>query len=167
MDRRAYVRAGALVGLGGLSALAGCSAAEAQTPAAPSATAEPTLASEPDYGDWFRGVSNHDATVDRRGRSTVTVAVGAPANMGAFGFDPAAVAVSPGATVVWTWTGKGGAHNVVAEDGSFDSGPLVDVPGHTFGHRFDDPGITHYVCAPHRAMGMRGAVVVLEGPAPG
>lgn len=157
MYRRDYLHA---LGLGGLAALAGCSAAGASTP---EDNAELTLTAEPDYGDWFKGVSNYDATVDRRGESMVVVEVGSPGNMGAFSFGPAAVAVSPGATVVWEWTGKGGGHNVVADDGSFTSGGLVDTAGHTYERWFDAPGVFRYVCEPHRTMGMRGAVVVLAG----
>lgn len=157
MYRRDYLHA---LGLGGLAALAGCTAAGASSP---EHDADPTLPTEPDYGDWFTGVSNYHATVDRRFESTVVVEVGAPGNMGAFGFGPAAVAVSPVATVVWEWTGKGGGHNVVADDGLFTSGGLVDAAGHTYELRFDAPGVFRYVCEPHRTMGMRGAVVVLAG----
>ena len=160
MYRRDYLYAAGLVGLGGVVSLAGCSAAGSPSPGP---AAEPTLPTEPDYGDWFGGVSNFHGTVDRRGEDAVAVDVGAPANMGAFGFGPAAVAVSPGTTVVWEWTGEGGGHNVVAEDGSFSSGALVDGAGHTFTYRFDEPGVHRYVCEPHRTMGMRGAIVVLAG----
>ena len=159
MRRRGFLGAAGAVGL---AAVAGCAATQARS----SGEAEQaTLATEPAYGDWFRGVSNYEGTIDRRGLATVTVGVGTPGNMGAFGFGPAAVAVSPGATVVWEWTGRGGGHNVVAEDGSFTSGGLVDAAGHTFAHRFDRPGPHRYVCEPHRAMGMRAAVLV-AGDAP-
>jgi halocyanin-like protein len=67
--------------------------------------------------------------------------------------------VSPGTTVVWTWTGAGGSHNVVAEDGSFES-DLVVAEGHAFSHTFEEPGTVRYVCTPHRALGMKGVVVV-------
>lgn len=163
MDRRDYVRAAGLLGIGGLMALSGCSASGARTSGSRSGEAGAALEPEPDYGDWFEGVSNYDVTVDRRGEDSVTVRVGAPGNMGAFGFGPAAMAVSPGTTVVWEWTGRGGGHNVVADDGSFSSGALVDAASHTYVHRLDDPGVHRYVCEPHRAMGMHGAVVVLAG----
>ena len=161
VHRRDVLRAAALATVGGLSALAGCSAAGASTPVG----VEPTLLTEPAYGDWFDGVSNYAGTVDRRDESTVTVDVGARGNLGAFGFGPAAVAVSPGTTVVWRWTGRGGGHNVVADDGTYDSGPLVDEAGHSYERRFDAPGVSRYVCEPHRAMGMRGAVAVLADDA--
>jgi halocyanin-like protein len=119
-------------------------------------------AADPEYGDWFDGVSNFDGTVDETGRSRVTVEVGATANGGAFGFGPAAVQVSPGTTVVWEWNGKGGVHNVVAEDGSFES-EMVGDAGHTFEQTFDEPGTYTYYCAPHEGMGMKGAVHVAAG----
>jgi halocyanin-like protein len=139
--------------------LAGCttSAAPADDPLG--------LAVEPDYGDWFDGVGNYDGTVDLRGQDRVTVRVGVDANMGAFGFGPAAIAVSPGTTVVWEWTGRGGDHNVVAENGAFDSVDLVRTEGHTFAYTFDEPGVYAYVCDPHAGLGMRGAVVVAVGEA--
>jgi halocyanin-like protein len=111
-----------------------------------------------DLTDWFADTSNATEVVDRRGRDEVTVTVGADANDGARGFGPAAVRVDPGTTVVWEWTGKGGAHNVVARDGSFES-DLVTEAGHTFEWTPESAGVTTYYCAPHEAMGMKGAVV--------
>ena len=110
---------------------------------------------------WFDGVSNYEGVVDRTGRSEVTVKVGAAGNSGNFAFGPAAVRVDPGTTVVWQWTGKGGSHNVVADDGSFES-QLSGTTGHTFEQIFDEEGVAKYYCTPHEAMGMKGAVVVGE-----
>jgi halocyanin-like protein len=119
-----------------------------------------TAAAQPgtDLTDWFGKTSNATGVVDKRGQSTVTVTVGADANDGAWGFGPAAVRVDPGATVRWEWNGKGGAHNVVATDGAFES-KLTQEKGHTFGWTPEEAGVTKYYCAPHKAMGMRGAVV--------
>jgi hypothetical protein len=50
-------------------------------------------------------------------------------------------------------------HNVVGQDGSFES-ELTDEEGHTFSHTFEEAGVYRYVCGPHEAMGMKGAVVV-------
>jgi halocyanin-like protein len=111
------------------------------------------------FGGWFDGVSNYDGVQDETGNSEVTIAVGAAGNDGNFAFDPAAVRVDPGTTVVWEWTGKGGSHNVAAEDGAFQS-EIVGDQGHTFEQTFDGDGITKYACTPHEAMGMKGAVVV-------
>jgi halocyanin-like protein len=118
---------------------------------------------EPDYGDWFSDVSNYDGTVDRTGQDTVEITVGASGNNGNFAYGPAAVRVSPGTKVVWTWNGKGGAHNVVAEDGTFDSGSAVADSGTTFEYTFESEGVYKYACTPHKALGMKGAVVVGGG----
>lgn len=108
---------------------------------------------------WFSNVDNYGGVIDRTGRRTVTVDVGAPGNGGAFAFDPPAVRVSRGTTVTWEWTGDGGSHDVVAVDGSFES-PLHSAAGATFTHTFDDAGTYRYYCTPHRPLGMKGAVVV-------
>ncbi|WP_276270789.1 halocyanin domain-containing protein [Haloarcula litorea] len=123
-----------------------------------------TAQSEPDYGGWFENVSNYDGTVDRRGQDTVEITVGAQGNNGAFAFSPAAVMVSPGTEVVWTWTGEGGGHNVVSEgDGPLDSGSPVSEADTTYSHTFESEGIYKYVCTPHESLGMKGAVVVRPG----
>ncbi len=108
---------------------------------------------------WFSNTSNYDGVVDETGSSSVTVKVGTEANGGAFGYGPAAVRVDPGTTVTWEWTGNGGSHNVVADSGAFES-ELVGDAGHTFEHTFEESGVFKYACTPHKAMGMKGAVVV-------
>ncbi|MFC7137914.1 halocyanin domain-containing protein [Halobaculum litoreum] len=109
--------------------------------------------------EWFSNTGNYDGVVDETGSGSVTVTVGSEANGGAFGFGPAAVRVDPGTTVTWEWTGKGGSHNVVADGGAFES-ELVGESGHTFEHTFEEAGVYRYYCTPHKAMGMKGAVVV-------
>lgn len=126
------------------------------------ADADAETGDEPDYGDWFNNVGNYEKTVDRTGEDEVTVAVGAPGNDGALAFDPPAVRVDPGTTVVWEWTGDGGHHNVAAEDGSFES-ELTDEAGFTFERTMTEAGVRKYACTPHTNMGMRGAVVVGDG----
>jgi halocyanin-like protein len=126
-----------------------------------------TAAAQSTFGGWLDDVSNYNGVVDETGNSEVQVIVGAAANGGNLGFGPAAIRVSPGTTVVWRWNGKGGAHNVVAEDGSFES-QLVGDQGHTFRHTFEEPGTTKYYCSPHQSLGMKGVVVVQgEGGAGG
>ncbi|MFB6233556.1 MAG: halocyanin domain-containing protein [Haloarculaceae archaeon] len=120
----------------------------------------PVTAQESPYGGWFDDTDNYAGTVDGTGRESVTVAVGA----GETGlvFEPAAIAVDPETTVVWEWTGSGGGHNVVAENGAFES-DTVSEAGHTFEHTFADDAdgdIVRYVCEPHRTLGMVGAVAV-------
>ncbi|MFD1633244.1 halocyanin domain-containing protein [Haloplanus ruber] len=185
-ERRRFVRAlGAAVGL----ALAGCSGGDTEanststatgtatdTPA-PTGTPSPTAttaatdtptptekgsATEGESGidDYLSGTSNYDGTVvDRTGRDEVTVAVGAEGNGGGFAFDPAAVRVDPGTTVVWEWTGSGGLHNIVAATGDFDSGEPVSGGAATFEYTVPEAGTWRYYCTPHRALGMKGVLV--------
>jgi len=105
-------------------------------------------------------VGNFDGSLeDATGQSEVTVDVGVEANGGNFGFGPAAIRIDAGTTVVWEWTGKGNSHNVAAEDGSFES-ELTDEEGFTFEQTFDESGVVRYNCTPHKAVGMKGALVV-------
>lgn len=124
-----------------------------------SATGGAFAQAEP-YDGYLSDASNFDGTtVDRRGESEVTVAVGAQGNNGAFAFAPPAVQVDPGTTVVWEWTGEGGQHNVVSEDGTFESA-LAGEAGHTYEYTFEEGGVFTYFCQPHKGLGMKGAVVV-------
>jgi nitrite reductase (NO-forming) len=111
------------------------------------------------FDGWMADVDNYDGVVDATGTDRVTVSVGAPGNGGAFGFDPAAVEISTGTTVVWEWTGEGGMHDVSHDGGTFAS-ELTDEAGHTFEHPFDDTGTFKYACTPHEPLGMKGVVVV-------
>jgi len=121
--------------------------------------AAPASAQSTDLSEWFSNVSNVDGVTDRTGEDEVTVEVGVQANNGAFGFGPAAVRVDPGTKVVWEWTGEGTPHNVVAEDGSYES-EMISEAGATFKHTFESDGVSKYACVPHKSMGMKGAVVV-------
>jgi len=112
-----------------------------------------------DLTTWFANVSNFDGIVDERGTARVTVAVGAEGNGGGFAFGPPAIRIDPGTTVVWEWTGAGGSHDVAAEDGAYGS-PMQGNQGDTFEHTFDAEGVSPYACTPHKAMGMKGAVIV-------
>jgi halocyanin-like protein len=114
------------------------------------------LSEEPDYGGWLEDANGYDETVDATGSDEVTVEVGAGDGLS---FGPAAVAVSAGTTVVWEWTGEGGGHNVAAESGAFESETSQEA-GFTFEYTFEETGIHKYVCTPHEAVGMKGAVVV-------
>ncbi|WP_225335576.1 halocyanin domain-containing protein [Halomicrobium urmianum] len=138
--RRTVLRAGA-------GAVAGGAALSAPS----SATAQQS------FDGWFDDVGNYDGVVDETGSDEVTIEVGAEANGGSYGFGPAAVRVDPGTTVTWEWVA--GSHNVVDEAGNFES-ELTDEAGFTFSQTFDEAGVVKYACTPHRAMGMKGAVVV-------
>ena len=100
---------------------------------------------------------------DTTGESEVTVDVGVGSK--GYAFDPAAVRISSGTTVTWEWTGEGGGHNVASVEGSeseFTSGERVDEEGHTYEQSFDSAGSQLYVCEPHTAQGMKGAIEVVE-----
>jgi halocyanin-like protein len=150
MNRREFLRtAGGTAGAGAVAASAGpAAAAEGGGGGGP-----------PDFGGYLDGANNYGGSVvDARGQSEVTVEVGAGSTGLAFG--PAAVHVDNGATVTWEWTGNGGAHNVVADGGAFESGSPVGDSGATFEYAFEEDGIYNYYCSPHQTAGMLGSVVV-------
>jgi len=182
-SRRQFLRLGSIAAVG---LVAGCSSGsdsgadgetttgngDGSTPAMTDTTTTTTTTTETvepasgggeyDFGGWLDDTGNYDGTVaDMRGKGTVGVEVGASANGGAFGFAPPALQVDPGTEITWEWTGNGSAHNVVAESGGdFRSGDPVAEAGHTYSQSFEETGIVTYFCNPHRAMGMKGAVVV-------
>jgi len=144
-SRRGFLRATATG-----AAAAGLSASATGTAAAQDSTK---------FGGYLEEANNYDGTVvDETGQSEVTVEVGAASTGLAFG--PAAVKVDPGTKIIWEWTGEGGSHNVVAEDGSFESGSAVSQAGTTFEQTFDEEGVVKYYCEPHKISGMKGVVVV-------
>ncbi|ERH01877.1 MAG: halocyanin domain protein [Halonotius sp. J07HN6] len=110
------------------------------------------------YDGYLRGANNFEAVADRTDASTVTVAVGANSGLS---FAPAAVKISPETTVVWEWTGRGGQHNIVAGDGSFESEYYLKE-GSSFSHTFESPGVYKYHCTPHQTQGMLGVIEVVE-----
>ncbi|MFB6205836.1 MAG: halocyanin domain-containing protein [Haloglomus sp.] len=145
-SRRAVLRgaAGAAAATTGASALAGTAAAQPK----------------PSFDGWLSDVKNYNGVIDRTGRDEVTVQVGVENGQGPYGFGPAAVQIDPGTTVVWEWTGRRGiAHNVVDKDGDYES-KLVSKEGYTFSHTFESKGASKYYCQPHKALGMKGVVVV-------
>jgi halocyanin-like protein len=108
--------------------------------------------------DYLQGANNFDAVADQTAESTVTVEVGANSGLS---FAPAAVKISPDTTVVWKWTGRGGQHNVVAQDGTFESKCYLEE-GSSFSHTFESLGVYKYYCTPHRTQGMLGVIEVVE-----
>ena len=116
---------------------------------------------QPEYGDWFENVGNFEGFEDHRGEDEVGVTVGAGEN--GFLFDPPAVTIAPGTTVVWEWTDEGGPHVVAERDGAWQNpAGLIDEEGHTWERDFtaSDAGTHLYVCWPHRSSGMKGGVFV-------
>ncbi|WP_418280235.1 halocyanin domain-containing protein [Halorubrum sp. DTA98] len=146
LDRRTFIETTAALGTTVL--LAGC--------AGGGDGGDEFLADEPNYDGWLDDVENYEGTVDRTDADEARVDVGSE---GGLAFTPPAVAVSPGTTVVWEWTGEGGDHDVTAEDGPFQSDQSADE-GHTFEHTFEESGTFRYVCTPHEAVGMKGVVYV-------
>lgn len=136
---------------------AGCLGDSGGTTSGSRDSTESDVEDPPDYDGWFEDVENDSGTVDERARDSVSVRVGA--GSGGLAFDPAAVLVSPGTTVLWNWTGDGGTHNVAAQNSEFES-ERSNSRGYTFEHTFEAAGVYAYVCEPHRSAGMKGAVVV-------
>lgn len=110
---------------------------------------------------WLAETSTYDGSVaDRTGEDPVSIAVGSTSgDAQGLAFDPPAIRIDPGTTVVWEWTGNGGSHNVVHEGGQFES-ELTPSGEFTFEQTFDEERLNRYYCAPHRAIGMKGVVIV-------
>jgi halocyanin-like protein len=113
----------------------------------------------PDVGGYLQGANNYSGDVeDLRGQDEVTIQVGAGDGLA---FGPAAVWVDPGTTIVWEWTGNGGAHNVISDNVSaVDSGSPVGEAGTTYEFTPEESQIIEYYCSPHESSGMLGAVAV-------
>ncbi len=114
---------------------------------------------KPSFDGWMEDVDNYDEVVDKTGSGEVTVVVGSEANGGNFGFEPPVIRIATGTTVTWEWNGLGGQHNVTAENGDFES-ELTDEEGFTFSETFDETESIKYACTPHKAVGMKGVVIV-------
>ncbi|MFC6614081.1 halocyanin domain-containing protein [Halopenitus salinus] len=139
LGRREFFR----VGAGAAAATAGIAAGSGTVAAA--------------YDGWLEDVSNYEGTVDHTGEDEVTVTVGAGNGLL---FDPPAILVDPGTTVVWEWSGQGGQHNVVHADGDAFGSELTEEAGYTFEHVFEEEGTFPYSCEPHETVGMKGVVAV-------
>ena len=116
-----------------------------------------------DYLTAGEGRLYEGTIADYTGQDEVVVNVGA-GDIG-FAFAPPAIRIDAGTTVVWEWTGEGGAHNVVSEDASatqFKSGDPIDEQGYTFEQPFESAGIQLYYCTPHKANGKIGGIDVVE-----
>ncbi|MFC7133867.1 MULTISPECIES: halocyanin domain-containing protein [Salinibaculum] len=145
IDRRTVLRGVGTIAATGV--LAGCSGG------GDGGGGNPNVPDE--VSNYLSSANNYGSVPDETGSGSVTVEVGAGNGLA---FGPAAVRISTGTTVTWEWTGQGGTHNVVAEDGSFDSGEYQAAG--TFEHTFDEAGNYNYYCEPHKMSGMKGAVIV-------
>jgi halocyanin-like protein len=130
--------------------------AAAGTTAAATAAAGTASAQSDAYGGYLSDANGYDGTTaEYTDTDSVTVEVGAG---NGFGFNLPAIKIAPGTTVTWEWTGEGGAHNVVAEDETFNSGSTQNSG--TYEYTFDEAGAYQYYCNPHKGAGMKGVVVV-------
>ncbi|RLM37233.1 halocyanin domain-containing protein [Haloarcula sp. Atlit-120R] len=140
-------------------------ATETATPTTtPEQTPEPTPES---LDDWLDDANGYDGEPHRYGpESRPTILVGQETD-GGLAFSPPAIEVPPGTIVRWDWTGHGGQQNVVAVDGTFDSGRTNAQPGTGYHYFFEETGEYRYVSEPHRDDGMKGAIIVKEPPSSG
>ncbi|WP_254838299.1 halocyanin domain-containing protein [Natronomonas marina] len=162
MKRRDFMRAA-----GGTTAAAGATVGAAGPAAAAGGGGEGGGESGgrtvPAFGSYLDDANlySEESIVDARDQDSVTISVGAGDGLA---FDPPAIWISPGTTVTWEWTGEGGTHNVVANEGpaGLDSGSAVESSSATYEFEFteDHAGITTYRCIPHETSGMKGAVAV-------
>ncbi len=128
---------------GGLAATAGCLGGNSE---------------DGPYDGWLSSANGFEAVVDRTGQTEVPVAVGTDSG---YAFDPAAVRVTTGTQIRWEWSSFGGGHNVVEENGVFES-ELMTGEGEQFTYTFSEPGVYRYLCTPHRTQGMLGVVEVVD-----
>jgi halocyanin-like protein len=132
--------------------------------AAATAAAAGTATAQASFDGWMSDVGNYSEVADATGQDEVTITVGAQGNGGAFAFGPPAVQVDPGTTIIWEWNGEGGQHNVIAEEGGEFESELTAEAGFTFEQTLDSEGVIKYYCQPHRALGMKGVLVVGSMP---
>lgn len=165
------------VGVAGATAFSGClfggsggstNASDDTATASPGRSEQPseyTPASElspPDSIDsWINDANGPDLFPARGDPPVVEILVGVWEN-GRLAFRPSFLEIPTETTVRWRWLGESGSHNVVAIDGTFDSGRPVAQKGVLYEHFFEEPGEHAYVCEPHRREGMKGAVLVRD-----
>ena len=147
VDRRTVLlaSAGAVVGLSGCLGGNGWDIDEDAPP-------------EEQIEQFLDGVNGETELQDYTDGSDVVIENGTSDDVSGFAFNPAAIRIAPGTTVVWEWV-DGSAHTVTHENGdAFDSG-LQSGAGYTFEQTFDDDGLYLYLCEPHEQV-QRGAVLV-------
>jgi halocyanin-like protein len=130
------------------------------TLSAVSGASDSESAGEGPVDKYLADTDNYDGSVaDLTGQDEVIVEVVTDDDTDQINFfDPPAIRIDQGTEVTWEWVGSG-AHTVTHEDGEFDSG-VLDGEGTEFSHTFDESGTYLYFCAPHKPLGMKGAVVV-------
>lgn len=133
-----------------IGALAGCTDEGAEDDDADDEQALLDEEEEPDYDGWFDDTENYEGTVDLRREDELGVVVGSGEQ--GFEFELPAIMIDPETTVVWEWTGEGGAHDMADEDGEFESDRLME-DGEQFEHEFVDKGVYRYLCTPTKPRG--------------
>jgi halocyanin-like protein len=110
--------------------------------------------------EYLSDTDNYDGTIaDMTGKEAVTVTTGDVEDSDpTFAFDPPAIRIDAGTTVTWEWAGDAG-HSVTHEEEMFNS-EVMSGDGTTFEHTFEETRTYLYHCIPHKALGMKGAVVV-------
>ncbi|PSP66361.1 halocyanin [Halobacteriales archaeon QS_1_69_70] len=159
MKRREFVRAAGGATAAGATAGTAGAAAGAEAEGEGGGEGGKTV---PVFGSYLDDANlySEDGIVDARDQDSVTVDVGAGGD--GYAFDPPAVWITPGMTVTWEWTGEGGEHNVIANDGpaGLDSGSPQGSGTYEYEFTEEDAGITTYFCSPHEDLGMKGGVAV-------
>lgn len=164
--RRRFLHSSALAGT---VAIAGClaSATGSNNATDDSTPTGETTTSSSDVEEWLADANGYDGDIRRFGpHARPSIRVGEPVEDG-FAFAPAAIEVPPMTTVHWDWTGHGGQHNVVALDGTFDSGRTNSTHGLRYYYVLEETGIYRFVSEPHQDTGMKGVVIVKEPPETG
>lgn len=113
LNRRTILYSAGVVALG---LLAGCTDTDSSNEEETNSTNDSTSYIEPpaEVDEYLSDANLYEGSVvDMTDRDSVEVSVGAGET--GLAFDPPAVGVSPNTEITWTWTGEGGAHNVVSE----------------------------------------------------
>lgn len=119
-----------------------------------------TLSGYPKIDEWLKNEDFDGILTDRRAREKVTVTVGAEGNGGHFAYQPNAMVVDQGTTVVFKWTGRGGSHDVSWEDAGFDDSDVSGSAAFSYRVTMTDTGVYRYYCDSDKPNGGRGAIVV-------
>ncbi|MFC6756786.1 MULTISPECIES: halocyanin domain-containing protein [Haloarcula] len=161
-NRREFLLGTALTGI---TATAGCLSAGTTSEDGETPTPTPEKTPPENLDTWLEDANGYDGDTRRYGPAEQpTIYVGEETDAG-FAFSPTVIEISPNTTVEWDWTGHGGQHNVVALDGTFDSGNSNAQAGTVYEYFFEETG--EYAFVSEHDDGMRGAVIVTEPPTTG
>lgn len=111
--------------------------------------------------DHLEDANNYDGDFeDLTGEDEVTVIV---SDDHGNSFDPAAIEIDPGTTVVWEWedSGHSATHEPLGDEDQLWDSEVLNA-GDEYDYTFDDAGDYAYVCTPHRAQDHLGGVRVVD-----